>query len=334
MQSYKEHPLLHVLANMQRRSVSDCDQQLGDELDASLRMRRRIGSIIYPIKNRIERFLSERRLRRLGVAREEYAAANVICYGQKGFGSDVFLTQIARILGKLESVVCFGCGLGAEVALVARILKPRKVIGYDYFSYSQAWAEVKRRVESELRVAVEFECLDLRHQVLGRRTKGDLVISFAVLEHLRDMDSCFEQIKGMIRNEGWFASQWGPMWYSFSGDHFSSESGFEMGYQHLLLSPAEYLEYYNTHPHNIADSRACGATWLELGLQNFARYDEYLAAIKKWFGPVTFLKWQLSAEAFRWANRYPNKFRHILEKHPHLKPLDLVLGGAAAVSRN
>ena len=73
-------------------------------------------------------------------------------------------------------------------------------------------------------------------------------------------------------------------------------------------------------------------TWLELGLHNFARYDEYMAAIEKWFGPAKFLKWQVSSEALRWAVTYPDRWQAILKLHPHITPLDLALGGAALMS--
>ena len=336
MNAYKQHSLLEVSRDSSRNDANEPEnnQALGKEPDPSRRLRRRIGSFLYPMKNRLERPLVERRLRKLGVKQVQFDQPSIICYGQKGFGGDIFLNQILGTLGRLDTVMCFGCGMGDEMALVARRLKPKRIMGCDYFSYKSAWDDVKRQVESDLDVAVDFEQIDLRKPAHGRLGNADLVISFAVLEHLRDMDVCFEQIKGFMGDGGWFASQWGPMWYSYSGDHISAELGFKAGYQHLLLSAEEYLDYYKNHPRNRAGVLAGRPTWLELGLHNFARYEEYLAAIQKWFGPVCFLKWQLSSEAFRFAKLYPQDWVKILGLYPGLTSLDLLLGGAAVLASN
>lgn len=336
MNSYKEHPLLEVSRHAQANdaAASASEQTIDGELDPSLQLRRRIGALLYPWKNRLERPRIERQLGRLGVPAEKLSRPDIICAGHKGFGNDIFLQQIPRFVGQLDTVVCFGCGLGGEVALVSRMLRPRKVIGCDFFAHHRAWKQVKKRVESEQPVEVDFVRLDLRNPAAGIRKEADLVVSFAVLEHLRDMDACFAPIQEWLKDGGAFASQWGPMWYSYSGDHIAAELGFSEGYQHLLLSATDYLEFYRSHPRNREAARAGIPTWLDLGLHNFARYDEYMTAIDKWFGPAQFLKWQVSTEALRWAAAYPNRWQEILKAHPHITSLDLVLGGAALVARN
>lgn len=334
MNSYKEHPLLDVSRHAPSEEAASLasERTIEGELDPSLQLRRQVGALLYPWKNRLERLRVERQLRNLGVASEKLQPPDIICAGHKGFGNDIFLRQISGLLGKVDTVVCFGCGLGGEVALVSRILQPRKVIGCDFFAHNRSWEQVKQQVESRQPVEVDFVRLDLRNPAFGIRKEADVVISFAVLEHLRDMDTCFSPIKGWLKPGGRFASQWGPMWYSFSGDHIAAELGFAEGYQHLLLGASDYLEFYRSHPRNREDVSLGKPTWLELGLHNFARYDEYMAAITKWFGSTQFLKWQLSTEAFGWAKLYPERWRQILEMHSHITPLDLVLGGAAVLA--
>ena len=336
MNSYRDHPLYKSSAT--KRGPVDAGLEMeanaGNEVDPSRTLKRRIGSWLYPLKNALQRGLVEHRLRSVGVAADKIDEPDIICFGQKGFANEIFLSQIRPLVGNLGTIVCFGCGAGQEVALVSRVLRPRRVIGLDFFSYQQAWSRVTQRVKTKFGVEVNFERLDLQNDRTKEACHADMVISFSVLEHLREMDDCLENISGFLNGDGFFASLWGPLWYSYSGDHISVELGFEHAYEHLELSASDYWAFYLNHPRNRADVSVGKPTWLELGLHNFARYDEYIASLERWFGPVQFLKWQLSQEAFRWAKAYPNRWQRILGAHPGVTPLDLALGGAAVLARN
>jgi SAM-dependent methyltransferase len=295
--------------------------------------KRAFGGLIYPVKNRVERGRVGRFLHGIGIDELPAPRPNVICFGHKGFGIEIFLTQIARAIGRPRSVLCFGCGLGYETLLIARFLRPQAILGIDFFNYARAWSFMKAKIELSCKAKVEFAQIDLRSaKAVDSLPKFDMVISNAVLEHLQDMDDNFISLKQLLNPQGYFASQWGPMWYSYSGDHIAAELGFDAGFEHVRLSPEEYMEFYKSHPRN-RDTVARGEpTWLELGLHNYRRYDEYIGAIQTSFGPIRWLKWQLSPEAFRWRDGRQEDWNQMLKLNADLSALDFVLNGAAVIA--
>lgn len=296
------------------------------------RIKRELGLFIYPIKNFLERKKVWHRLKDIGARTELLDLPRVLSWGQKGFSTEIFLARIGRFLRPESTIVCFGCGMGYEFFPIARFLKPTSIIGLEFFNYSRAWDFVKTRMQAK-GIHVEFRQADLRKSVENLARPCDLLVSFAVLEHLRDMEQTFENLRPLLKDDGLFASEWGPMWYSYSGDHIAAELGFEFGFEQVLRSPEHYLEWYKAHPRNVPTVEKGEPTWLELGLHNYARYEEYLSAVKRIFGEPVHLHWQLSQEAFRWRTLYRDKWDQMLMTNPRLQPLDLVLSGAAVIAR-
>lgn len=296
------------------------------------RIKDAIGYRFYPLMNRVRRSSAESALRTAGVDLDSYPTPTAMSMGQKGFGSDLFLGEIAPLVRPVSTVVAFGCGLGYEAILIARRLRPQRIIGYDFFDYRRAWDWVTEYVKP-WGTDCEFIAADLREPLSPAHEPADLILSFSVLEHLRDMERSFEIMRPLVKPYGWFASLWGPMWASFTGDHIAAELGEEFGFEHLRLDPEAYLNFYKTHPRNREDVAKGVPTWLELGLHNFARYDEYESAIAKAFGRVCYRRWQLSEEAFRYRTRFPQRWNEILARHQSLRPLDLILQGCSVVAR-
>lgn len=337
MTSPIDHPLAAVSRDRPKAPPPADDQTptafpVGFLPTAKQRLKNRIGLHAYPLMNAIARNRIETALREAGVDLTAYPRADAISLGHKGFGFEVFLRTFARFVPPGGTVVAFGCGLGYEAELLARFLRPARVIGYDFFNYRRAWDFVAARVRP-LGVEATFIQADLREPFTPAHPPADALVSFCVLEHLRDMDRSFGIIRPLLRQDGWFGSLWGPMWASYSGDHISHELGEEYGFEHLRLSPADYLTYYKQHPRNRADVAAGVPTWLELGLHNFARYAEYEAAIDRHFGRGRYRQWQLSQESLRYRQRHSDRWAEVLTAHPALTPLDLILQGAAVVAR-
>jgi SAM-dependent methyltransferase len=332
------HPLEKKFGEI-ARAVQPCHDQtpanfpVGFLPSSKARAKREIGLLLYPWKNRLQRGVVEALLRELGVDISQTKRPDIICLGHKGFASEIFLSEIASMVGQPRSVLCFGCGLGTEASMIARFLRPQLVEGIDYFNYERAWSFMRSKIKLRWDVDVTFRQIDLRSkEAMAKLGRFDLIISFAVLEHLHDMEQNFASLRGLLRDGGYFASQWGPMWYSYSGDHIAAELGFDAGFEHVRLSPEQYIEFYKSHPRN-RDTVARGEpTWLELGLHNYRRYDEYIGAIQTSFGPIRWLKWQLSPEAFRWRDGRQEDWNQMLERNGDLTALDFVLNGAAVIA--
>jgi hypothetical protein len=161
----------------------------------------------------------------------------------------------------------------------------------------------------------------------------DLLLSNAVLEHLHSLRTTFGNLQSLVKPGGAFAANWGPLWYTFSGDHIASELGFEHGYDHVRLDPAEYLEWYRAHPRNASTVSRGDPTWLDLGLASFAQYDEYLVEIERHFGAIRWLGWAVSKAGDAWHRSFPSEWRAMLKQRPHVSPLDLLLKSVAVIAR-
>jgi hypothetical protein len=147
------------------------------------------------------------------------------------------------------------------------------------------------------------------------------------------MDESLAVVAPILKPGGWFAAMWGPMWYSFSGDHIAAELGEDAGFEHVRLSAERYWDFYRAHPRNRDHVARGETTWLELGLHNFARYDDYITAIRHRFGTIRQLHWQVSPEALRWRARRPADWDAMLAAHAYLTPLDLVLQQATVIAQ-
>jgi SAM-dependent methyltransferase len=239
---------------------------------------------------------------------------------------------VAKRVGEIDTVACVGCGTGYEFLEIARFLSPRRIIGYEYFNYERAWDWVSRELSSR-NIAVDFYQCDLRKSLASETEESDLLISFEVLEHFRSMPETFANIQPLLNRKGWFAALWGPMWYSFSGDHIAAELGFDNGYEHVLLPHAEYLSFYKGHPRNVAEVEKGTPTWLELGLHNFARYEQYLEEITRCFGEINWLALSVSIEGWKWRAVFPDKWEVMLKNNPYLQPLDLLIQSACVLTK-
>ena len=50
----------------------------------------------------------------------------------------------------------------------------------------------------------------------------------------------------MFKNRGFLYSTFGPLWYSWGGDHVSGVNDINNGYNHLLMNDREYKNYLSS----------------------------------------------------------------------------------------
>lgn len=334
---YFEHPLNKISEGVQQQAP-DCADLTPENFMQTFfptpiqQIKNSVGNVLYPVKNKLE---YKKSLRLLGLTEQSFTEKllrpDTITLGKKGGGIEVFYSNIKKQIPVSGTVINFGCGLGWELILTAKYLQPKKIIGCEYFNYGRAWEYVKKYVMQRYGIEVEFYQVDLRNPIPDSIPRADLLISYTVLEHLKEMDNSLSRLKEFLKPNGHFASLWGPMWYSYTGDHIAAELGHEHGFDHVLLDAKEYMEFYKNHPRNKSDFERGIKTWLELGLSNFALFEEYMESITRIYGKPNYIIWQLSKEAFAYKEKYPENWKKILHKHPFLNENDLIITSAGVV---
>jgi len=338
LMSYYHHPLLDLASPVGPGVLPAADMTPRDFISRFHRsngkkLKLGIGNTIYPIKNKIERRSLEVSMINAGVSPASFDRVNLMTKGDRGFGNQLYLKEVARRVGRVDMVGCFGCGVGDEMLEVARFLRPRRIVGYEYLNYEQAWTYATELLAQQGIEAQFLQC-DLRNPVSMPVERADILLSFAVLEHLHSLDDTFKNLRPLLKNDGWFSAIWGPLWYTFSGDHIAGELGFEHGYDHVVLTASEYIHWYSVHPRNADAIRRGEGTWLDMGLISFAQYAEYIDKIEQHFGAVGWLAWAISSEGLVWRVAHRKKWERMLLDNPHIGPLDLLLKSVAILVRS
>ena len=229
----------------------------------------------------------------------------------RGLGADVALAKadgIRRLRG--STALLLGAGAGEEADLLA-LHGVGHVIGADLESHDQKWP-LRRAQLARAGVRSTFSLMDAAR--LGLRDSSvDLVFSQSVLEHVVDMDSMLEETSRALNPNGTFVAWFGPLWTTFGGPHVA-----DLAYDHLLVSESELLER----------ARAVGdgwEYWLELGLFNRYRYQDYLDSIGRHYD-IRWLGIAGSAEGAKYRDEHPDVWRSLLETHDEIDLLTRLVG--------
>lgn len=206
---------------------------------------------------------------------------DLILWGQRGNDYDRQRRRLNSFKQIKDSVVLVaGCGSGRDVASWLAY-QPKKVIGVDLFRYDRAWNMLKDTLSKEYpQVQVEFIQSYLEKIATIPDSSIDIISSDAVLEHIKNMPEVLKEFHRILKPGGVLYSTFGPLWYSWGGDHVSGYENIYSGYNHLIMNKAEYqtyLEQYGSYHHNEDDGR----TWITHDLFSHLKPREYLEKIEQ-----------------------------------------------------
>lgn len=200
-------------------------------------------------------------------------------WGQRGNDYEHRRRQVNRLLPLHGThILIAGCGTGRDVESWLPF-RPARILAVDLFQYEEEWTRLRTEFGRRFPLTeVQFLQGNLTHLPMIPSHSVDVLASDAVFEHLNDPPSAVQEFYRVLRPGGLLYATFGPLWHCWQGDHISGYDRLEGGYNHLLLSQAEYATYVDgLGPYK--QSEEDGRTWLRHGLFSYLRSDEYLSLL-------------------------------------------------------
>jgi SAM-dependent methyltransferase len=236
--------------------------------------KRLVRRYIYPIYNSINNLYLTRRY-----VTNDFEP-DLWLWGQRGNDYERHRRRVTRYM-PLQGcdVLVAGCGTARDIESWVR-LKPRRVVGIDWFSYARAWELWQRRyLQIAPKVEVLFAQADLARMSDFPDASFDLIASDAVFEHLKNLPDVLAEFHRILRPGGVLYATFGPLWYGYGGDHVSGYDSVTSGYNHLVLEGDTYQHYLDEmggHIHSEHDGR----TWIEHDLFSRLTPRQYLYCLE------------------------------------------------------
>ena len=173
-----------------------------------------------------------------------------------------------------STILILGIGTGKDLESWLKF-KPKKILAVDYFNYQKAWELRKKQYKKVYNTEIEFIQSDVIDMKTISDNSVDIIGSDAVFEHINKFSQAIEELKRVLKIGGLLYSNFGPLWYSWGGDHISGSDSFVNGYNHILLESEAYNKYldgFGEYSHSEHDGR----TWIKNGLFSYLKPSEYL----------------------------------------------------------
>lgn len=220
-------------------------------------------------------------------------------------------------------ILVIGCGTAWDFGSYLRF-KPREVVGVDLYNFARCWKQVQDYVaEAGLPTQVTFHQADIAQLEKILTSKFDLITSDDVFEHCRDLKSVLKSLYCLLHPEGIMYAGYGPLYYTWGGDHFSGRGGIEQGYNHLLLDSSAYRNYYHTYLQDDSFEVQNGGRYINLDLFSRLNTREYFELYKQtgFCLKSAFAYFSAYAESLKSTKI----FEQILIKHPQVNIDDLLI---------
>ena len=249
-------------------------------------------------------------------------------WGQRGNDYAAHRRRVNKLIPiKGKRLLIAGCGTGRDIPSWLNY-EPSIVVGLDYFNYQKAWTEVKLELGKNFpRSAVKFRQGDLSNLGIFNDGEFDILGSDAVFEHLIDLENTAREFYRVLRPGGLMYANFGPLWCSWHGDHFSGWDEMSSGYNHLVLSAEQYKRYLGKKPFD-RHSEDDGRTWIEHGLFSYMKPAEYLAVMENAGFRRVFTGVMIEPKAVQCLKKNVKLKTQLLQQH---KELDLLIAGMTLI---
>ena len=220
-------------------------------------------------------------------------------------------------------ILVIGCGTAWDFGSYLRF-KPREIIGVDLYNFARCWKQVQDYVaEAGLPTQVTFHQADIAQLEKILSGEFDIIASDDVFEHCRDLKSVLKTLYSLLRPEGIMYAGYGPLYYTWGGDHFSGRGGIDQGYNHLILDSSDYKTYYHSYLQNDRFEIQNGGRYIKIDLFSRLTTREYFEIYKQ----TRFCLKSAVIYFSGYAEYLKSKkmFKIILKKHAQINVDDLLI---------
>lgn len=266
------------------------------------------------------------------LGREYQAVTALSCVlTERGFPAQTRIAWVTRhATVRNTRVLIQGAGTGWDALLWAELL-PREILGIELYPFESAWKLVQHYARKRSFTVPEFLLGDLGQLPIASESL-DLIASDAVWEHCRDMRRVLSETFRVLRPGGYAYASYGPMWFSFGGDHFCPRVGLQHGYAHLELAREQYIEFFQQHRSESEDAQS-GGRYVELDLFSKLTTRQYLRLYQDACFELLDFRPIVQTDAVRFARKWPDRIAAILRNHPHITADDLLITGNIVILR-
>ena len=303
---------------------NECAMGVGDLSDATTNWKTQISRARSALYKRIIYAMTRRGLSVLAKAKLEsiktlsYPSLSLVL-PERGFPLETrrsWANRRAHIRGKTVLIVGAGTGWEAPTWLSAG---PFRIIALDLCPFVAAWKEIRSHYPSIHFLVARNEQLPVDDRSI------DLIASDAVLEHCTDMPAVAREMMRALRPGGYVYATYGPMWFCFGGDHFSSRGGDTHGYSHVELNLWAYRQYFEAHRLPDEDAQS-GGRYVELDLFSKWTTSQYLECFRDIGFEIADLILEISSRAVAFRHAWPQRFDAIAKRN-NVDRDDLIIKG-------
>lgn len=233
--------------------------------------------------------------------------------GQRGNDYDAHRRRVNKIKSiEGSTVLILGIGTGRDLESWLRF-NPKKIIAVDYFNYEKAWNKRKEQYKDKYDTKIEFVQSDIIEMKKIKDNSIDIIGSDAVFEHINKFHQAIDELKRVLKVGGILYSNFGPLWYSWGGDHISGSDEFVNGYNHISLEKdayESYLDGFGEFTHSENDGR----TWIRNNLFSYLKPNEYLDIIGSKLNRK-YVSCIIDENAVKFKLNHNEKFENLAKRH-------------------
>lgn len=208
---------------------------------------------------------------------------HLISHGER-FANDASRAVLLQLIRgeEIERVLIPGCYLAAEDVQFWLRRGVRRLDGIDVYGLNKRWHQIMPQLRDHYRSEVSFRQASIEELPFPDHS-FDLITTSEVLEHVRNLRATVSETARVLRPGGWAWHSFGPLYYTFGGDHCIAAYGATSGYDHLLLDEPTYQARIANQPlfDTLPDPNA--PFWARQQQFSFAAATDYLALFNEYF---------------------------------------------------